>query len=609
MSFLDRLRPRTLDALWLAGLLAAALLVYGTSLTYPFFWVDPIDIGLAASRDIPTILTNSQGYLYYRPFAFMLWKALYTLSGRFDPFAFHLVHVACHTISAWLFYALARRILGDRTPAGIAGLLFVWYPASYQAVTWVISPQVQAMPFLLGSAIAYTDGRTRGDRRRIILSLLLLTIALPFHENAASFGFVIAALEGFLIAERRIGGEEGKRIRHGIPMPCWPLAHLAICAAFAALWFAVPKDPDSAVARFEPAAGWYLLQGAIWPVAGAVGWWRAWLDGPAWQPLILTAPITLLFLLAAYAYARRLPLFALGLSWFAAMTLPIWATRGISYVGVSPRVFYIAAPGAILMWAGLLSLDLRSPNANRVWKIGLSLLTALIVMQSAAFLGVRKDVHDQAITAIWDVVRIGQSAGDEASLLFVNAPDQITPRLREYPVGFFRAILMPVSVDLGQYVELQTGVRPATTSLSVPALAGLENYPHQVDMRGPSVGQAELSTAIRAADGVYLTEYEPGGRVRVVEAGTVGAGLAPAQPAAAEPYQATFGGRAGLVDATVTPEGERWRAALTWECLARFDGQDTIFLHAVDGDRLVAQSDGDSLRGFGRSCGSPGRAG
>src|SRR3990172_4867611 len=577
MSFLDRLRPRTLDALWLAGLLAAALLVYGTSLTYPFFWVDPIDIGLAASRDIPTILTNSQGYLYYRPFAFMLWKALYTLSGRFDPFAFHLVHVACHTISAWLFYALARRILGDRTPAGIAGLLFVWYPASYQAVTWVISPQVQAMPFLLGSAIAYTDGRTRGGRRRIILSLLLLTIALPFHENAASFGFVIAALEGFLIAERRIGGEEGKRIRHGIPMPCWPLAHLAICAAFAALWFAVPKDPDSAVTRFEPAAGWYLLQGAIWPVAGAVGWWRAWLDGPAWQPLILTAPITLLFLLAAYAYARRLPLFALGLSWFAAMTLPIWATRGISYVGVSPRVFYIAAPGAILMWAGLLSLDLRSPNANRVWKIGLSLLTALIVMQSAAFLGVRKDVHDQATSAIWDVVRIGQSAGDEASLLFVNAPDQITPRLREYPVGFFLAILMPVSVDLGQYVELQTAVRPATTSLSVPALAGLENYPHHVDMRGPSVGQAELSTAIRAADGVYLTEYEPGGRVRGVEAGSV-------TPAAAEPYQATFGGRAGLVDATVTPEGERWRAALTWECLARFDGQDTIFLHAVDGD-------------------------
>lgn len=585
MSFLHRLRPRTLDALWLAGLLAAALLVYGTSLTYPFFWVDPIDIGLAASRDIPTILTNSQGYLYYRPFAFMLWKALYTLSGRYDPFAFHLVHVVCHTISAWLFYALARRILGDRTPAGIAGLLFVWYPASYQAVTWVISPQVQAMPFLLGSAIAYTDGRTRGDRRRIILSLLLLAIALPFHENAASFGFVIAALEGFFVAGRRIGEQEGRRVSP------WPLAHLAICAAFAALWFAVPKDPDSAVARFEPAAGWYLLQGAIWPVAGAVGWWRDGLDGPAWQPLILTAPMTLLFLLAAYAYARRLPLFGLGLSWFAAMTLPIWATRGISYVGISPRVFYIAAPGAILTWAGLLSLDLRSPNVNRVWKMGLGLLTALIVVQSAAFLGVRKDVHDQATTAIWDVVRIGQSAGDEASLLFVNAPDQITPRLREYPVGFFRAILMPVSVDLGQYTELQTGVRPATTSLSVPWLAELENYPHQVDMRGPPVGQAELSAAIRAADGVYLTEYEPGGRVRVVEAGSV-------TPAAAEPYQATFGGRAGLVDATLTPEGDRRRVALIWECLARFDRQDTIFLHAVDGDRLVAQSDGDPLRGL-----------
>jgi hypothetical protein len=313
----------------------------------------------------------------------------------------------------------------------------------------------------------------------------------------------------------------------------------------------------------------------------------------------------LLFLLVAYAYARRLPLFAFGLSWFVAMTLPIWATRGIGYVGVSPRIFYVAAPGAILMWTGLLSLDLRSPVANRVWKIGLSLLTALIVIQSAAFLGVRKGLHDEATPAIWDVVRIGQSAGDDAGLLFVNAPDQITPRLREYPVGFFRAILMPVSVDLGQYTELQTGVRPTTTSLSVPSLAGLENFPHQVDMRGRAVGQTELSAAVRAADGVYLTEYEPGGRVRVVEAGSVGVGAglvptqpAPAQPAGAAPYQATFGGRAGLIDATLTPVGERWQVSLTWECLAQFDGQDTIFLHAVDGDRLVAQSDGDPLRGL-----------
>src|SRR3990172_2178458 len=152
-------RSRAVDLLWMAGLALVALLIYGSSLSYPFFWVDPIDIGLAGSRSIPTILTNSQGYLYYRPLAFILWKTLYTLSGRFDPFAFHLVQVLTHVVNVCLLYALARRLFKRQALAGIAALLFAWYPASHQTVTWVVSPQVQATAFLLGSAIAYSDGR------------------------------------------------------------------------------------------------------------------------------------------------------------------------------------------------------------------------------------------------------------------------------------------------------------------------------------------------------------------------------------------------------------------------------------------------------------------
>jgi hypothetical protein len=66
-----------------------------------------------------------------------------------------------------------------------------------------------------------------------------------------------------------------------------------VCLAYAALWFIIPKDPDSTIARFDQASGWYLLQGLIWPVAGAAGPWRAWLpslSNPAWAPLIIAAP-------------------------------------------------------------------------------------------------------------------------------------------------------------------------------------------------------------------------------------------------------------------------------------------------------------------------------
>ena len=78
---------------------------------------------------------------------------------------------------------------------------------------------------------------------------------------------------------------------------------------------------------------------------------------------------------------------------------------------------------------------------------------------------------------------------------------------------------MPVSVDLGQYVELQKGVRPQTQSLTVPSLAHLEDYPYNVDMRGEAVDQAKLSAAIRDADQVFIAEYDPSGAVKIVEAG------------------------------------------------------------------------------------------
>ena len=91
-------------------------LVYASSLRYPFFWVDPIDIGLARDRSLLQIFTTSQGYLYYRPFAFTLWKLLAALQGEYHPFAFHLVHILTHVVNVWLMFALAKRLFNEPSP-------------------------------------------------------------------------------------------------------------------------------------------------------------------------------------------------------------------------------------------------------------------------------------------------------------------------------------------------------------------------------------------------------------------------------------------------------------------------------------------------------------
>jgi hypothetical protein len=592
---LASLVTRHASLLWLITLTIATLLVYASSLAYPFFWVDPIDIGLARDRSILQIFTTSQGYLYYRPFAFVLWKLLAALQGEYNPFGFHLVHIVTHLANVWLMFALAKRVLKQTFAAGIAALLFAWYPFSHQTVTWVISPQPQATLFMLLSAILYYDGRVKprlqSIDKRIWLSVLMLALALPFQENAVSFGFVITALEVFLMPHPALsplqrGGGPGWVSR----AKWYPLLHIGVCLAFAALWFVIPKNPDSAVARFDQASGWYLLQGLIWPVAGSIGPWRTWLaalSNPAWAPLIIAAPITLVLLFSAYWRGRRLPLLFFGLIWFGVMVLPIWATRGFGYVGTSPRILYVAAGGAVLIWAGLLTLDFRSARMNHWWKVVCGILVAAMLVQSALFLNVRKTLHDRTLPAIWDVVNSGSRAGSAAKLLYINAPDQITPKWREFPVGFFRAVLMPVSVDLGQYAELQTGVRPQTQSLTVPALAHLEDYPYNVDMRGEAADQARLSAAIRNATQVFMAEYAPSGAVKIVEAG----GLAAAQ--STQPL-ATFDSRLQLMEASL--DSDRQRLTLTWKCLAPLSPDETIFVHVLDTDgQLVTQADGAPL--------------
>ena len=627
---------RRSSLLWLIALTFATLLVYASSLTYPFFWVDPIDIGLARDRSLLQIFTTSQGYLYYRPFAFGLWKLLAALQGEFNPLGFHLVHIATHVVNAWLMFALAKRVLRQTFAAGIAALLFAWYPFTHQTITWVISPQPQATLFMLLSAILYYDGRNaqsvslqaaqrRGNlpdqteiassasgllvmtpNRKIWLSVLMLAIALPFQENAVSFGFVIAALEGLIVftPNAQGGGNSVVPIRWTVVqrerlrnIQWYPLLHIGVCLAFAALWFIIPKDPESAVVRFDQASGWYLSQGLIWPVAGAIGPWRAWfaaLSNPAWAPLIITAPITLLLIFIAYWRGRRLPLFFFGLIWFAVMILPIWATRGFGYVGISPRILYVAAGGAVLIWAGLLTLDFRSARFTRWWQVISGILIAAILVQSALFLDTRKTLHDQTTPAIWDVINSGQAAGNDAKLLYINAPDQITPKWREFPVGFFRAVLMPVSVELGQYVELQKGVRPQTQSLTVPALAQLEDYPYNVDMRGEAIDQVQLSAAIRSADRVFITDYDPSGEIQIVEAGALAATSAVTTQ---QPGQslATFDGRLQLSETTLTGQ----QLNLIWNCLTPLSPDETIFVHVFDTDgQLVAQADGAPLRGL-----------
>ena len=586
-----------IDGLVGLGLILLAVALYGASLRYPFFWDDPVELGRAQARSIVTLFTASRDYLYYRPLTFTLWKAIGALQGRFDPFTFHLIQVVTHALNGVLTFALARRLFRQRAVAAVAAALFVLYPLSYQAVTWVAVAQVQATALLLGTLIAYYDGRLRGNQRLLWLSLALTVVALPMHENGMAFWMMVVALEGVLLCRERAAESWGLFLRRkAIIWWLFPALHLLVCAGFFLIWLFSPKGASLTHLAFQPAVGQYLLQGLIWPVAGALGvWGRIGLVDQGWWPLTVVALVTLAWLLVAYGRGRQLPLLGLAVLWFVITEVPVWVTQAIGYVGLAPRLFYIAAPAVALVWAGLLGLDIRLPGIGswwerRAWQIAAGVLMAAVAWQSVDFVGVRNRIYAGVMPAVWDVVRQGAEAGANARLLFVNAPDRVTPYDRQYPVGDALVMVMPIDRDLASYVALHTGVRPTTQSQSAPELANLDRYPYFVNMRGVIAQPDALAHTIRTADKVFFTEYHPDGLVRVVDAGSVLSGQTSDKPLA------TFGTVLQLQQAVFEPPG---RLVLQWTCLGPGAPDDTIFVHVTGGDRKpIVQADGDPLRGL-----------
>jgi len=598
--FRDRLSEPgvTLDVAIQAGLVLLTVVLYGASMSYPFFWDDPVELGRAQTRTAIELLTNSGDYLYYRPLTFIIWKALGALGGGFDPFVLHLVQVVAHAMNGVLVCALVRRLAQHRVVALATACLFVIYPFSYQAVTWIAVAQVPTLTLLLGALVAYHEGRSRHKPGWSWASLFLLTLALFAHESATTFCIIFLMVEVFFLQARDSLSQGGRGLRT-LVSGAWPVPalHVLVSLAFTALWIGIPKDASSFALRCQPAVAAYLLQGLIWPVVGAIG---PYVRGSLpFRSLVVIATTSILLGGFVLLYRRRqqLSLLGLGVLWFVIPALPIWVTRDFSYVRIAPRLLYVSAPGAALLWGGLVGLPApqRFPSGalrkGLIWRLGAAVLTAAIVWQSIAFIVDRGRMCAGAMGAIGDIAHGVQASPAEGDTLFINVPDRLSSRRMEYPIGDSLVMVMPIAVEIGDYIALHGGERVATRSLSVPWLADLERYPYEVSVRGVIPEWQDLADAIRAAGAVYLTDYHADGTIRVVEAGAVST----AQDLA--PGRVSFGDVMDLLGATLAPSGN---LVLEWICSNPGGPQDTVFVHVSPGPGQppVVQADGDPLRGL-----------
>ncbi len=588
---------------WPALLIGVTLALYAPSLGYGLIWDDPRWYGQAAGKSLTQLFFGLGTYQYYRPFSLLLNQQFIAADGRILAVAAHVVQLLVQLAAVTLF-APATEALGlRRWHARLGALAFALYPPAFQSVAWQAPQGPWAVMLSLGAIAAV--GRYDASRHRAWLALAVAAFAsaLLFQES-------VLALSAFVVWA---GWRSCWPADAGRPWPerlreTWRCARTAraaqaltlgialVVGAYLVIWFNVPRDSNVTGEGRDPRVLAYFLQAAAWPIARALA-----VPLSTWSVGALIALFAVVCaVLAIGLVARGQGVAALiGVTWVVAGLLPPWVGLSWEYVSYGERLAYVMGPGVAVLWAGLavwlIPLDVRRPMP--------SLLTARVLAPTGAALGLAayvglglaqlrdlRAVYDTGSAQLAAAVRVLVDTPDQGEQLFVNFPDRYELRAPYYPLGFWGIVLAPVVQDLRDFAVADSGHSGLDRSLSafVTGAAEREAWRYRVDMRGVNAGPEGLAEAALPAERVWLTDYLPGGGLRLRDVGDV----APATPGDS---LATFGDLLTLRAASVSADGA---LELRWAALRQPGLDDAVFIHIWNDAGFVTDIGGDALGGL-----------
>lgn len=530
-------------------------LIYGQALDFPFFYDDTFDMSRTESQSFISLLGGIDGYAYYRPLPFLIWKALYQLQGYYDPVLFHALALASHILAGWLLYLLVRRLTGSEW-AIVPAILFLAFPFSYQVVPVAGSLFHSLVTlFILATLYFYLLARIDGGWAFMVASIVMAGLALWTHEFGILVVGYLVVLEGVLWLTRRV-----RR-----PTP-WLLAHASLGGLFVLAWLSVQKVPSPVPANQEELIqkGLFFLQGMAYPVTAQLVPLQEWFGDDLGSQTLLAGGIGIGICLIAYLLAgRKILLAALAIIWSLAALLPVWWRLEWPYVEDAPRLLYLASAGAAIFWGMLASLRWRNRVLTTAWRLVVVAGLAAVVWQSAQFIGVRMEMLRYGGQTVEAVSAAGK-AHDGGSVLFLNVPSWFSVRERVYAQGHLGVTVMPSYIGLDRVIYTHTGAHTRAESLRFHADTETWRdywYPH-----GREATSEEVDAAIRAADAVYAADIARD-RFSVRDIG----GL---QRAANDglPALATFDGRLDLVRAGVEGVSGSLAIDLDWHVRSALDG-------------------------------------
>ncbi len=507
--------------LTLLGSFLVVGLLYWQALGFAFLFDDTFDLPRVEGRSYLSLLTSSEGYSYYRPGPFLIWKLSHDLLGYYSAPLLHLMPLLFHALAGWLLYLLVSR-LGAGHWAVLPGLLFLTYPFSYQNIAIVgVLFHPLAGAAILASLNLYLSARQSAERRACVLyssALAATLVALWSHESGVVVAPLIVALEALILWQR------GQR-----RPSWWVLGHSVATLAFVIAWLTVEKTAFGetvTLGDLHPKA-LFFAQGFTYPLSAQIQWLD---DRAGWAPGILQVlALALAFVFGAYVRdcrvkgdLTRLAYPVAGLTIAGVAALPSMARLSWPYVEDAPRLLYLVGIGSALFWGLLPALDFGRKRVTVVWRIATLGFLLAVVLQSWVFVDRRMEMFASGSSAVHGIVGAGERHVGRG-ILVMNAPSWLAQHQYEYPYGHLGVQVMPAYIGLDRVVYTSSRwnvhVDAASASLAPDVAGGRFTFgPH-----GAAMTAAELDGLLREGRVVYDVRREGDG-FELIEIGRLAMG-------------------------------------------------------------------------------------
>lgn len=547
---LDRSRipcPRGLTALAFVLSTGLSFAVYWRVLGFSYFLDDAFDLTRTEPVSFWDLLVRPlPGYAYYRPVPFMLWKAIYLLTGHYDLTLLHLLPLAAHAVSSWLFFLLLWRLTRSRWSL-LPMVLFLLYPFNYQALE-IEGTLVHTLVTveLLAVLLLWYDGRTLGSPVRLGLATVLSGVALWTHE----YGVVVLPL---LLGIEVLGWWQRQRVRRPT---AWLLLPAALEGLYLWRWFTMDKPTTDQVIRADMlhnSAFW--LEGFAYPVTRQTNWLAQVLGRNPTTLMLLLGVLGIAVATTAYLVRGRpwVPLLALVLG--AVIFAPAAVSLITEYVLNGPRLLYVVAPASAAFWGLLPSVRFKHPWSTYAWRIATLSGIAIVLLQSVWFIDRRLTMLDYGTQIASGIIREGE-AHPNGTLLFINVPSWFAPTTQEFPLGHLGVQLEPDYVGLSRLIYAGSGVRVNAESYALaPEVSG---WRYAFQPHGPTIDHDGIDAKLRAGATLAVVDLYHN-RLAVREPGSLTPGQSEPGPASA-----TFGSGLDYLGDTITRSGDLVTITSRW---------------------------------------------